>query len=65
MLNPGTGELFSSGHSQEKGQETAKRCQLSKGSVVGEFTDNFVHPSNQPLNKGRLGDMWWGWGETY
>ena len=36
---------------------------LNKGSVAGEFTDNFVHPSNQPLNKGRLGDM--GWRETF
>ena len=32
------------------------------GSVAGEFTDNFVHPSNQPLNKGRLGDMGGGGG---
>ena len=56
MLNPGTGERFSSGHSR-KGQEAAKGCPLNRGSVASEFTDNFVHPSNQPLNKGRLGDM--------
>ena len=48
-----------------KGQEAAKGCPLNRGSVAGEFTDNFVHPNNQPLNKGRLGDMGWGWGETY
>ena len=48
-----------------KGQEAAKACPLNWGSVAGEFTDNFVHPSNQPLNKERLGDMGWGWDETY
>ena len=41
----------------KKGQEAAKGCPLNRGSVASEFTDNFVHPSNQPLNKGRLGDM--------
>jgi len=38
-------------------------CPLNRGSVAGEFNDNFVHPSNQPLNIGRLGDM--RWGETF
>ena len=27
-----------------KGQEAAKGCPLNRGSVAGEFTDNFVHP---------------------
>ena len=48
-----------------KGQDAAKSCPLIRGSVTGEFTDNFVHPGNQPLNKGRPGDMGWGWGETF
>ena len=29
-----------------KGQEGAKGFPLNRGSVAGEFTDNFVHPSN-------------------
>ena len=57
MLNPGTGTLFK-GPLSGKGQEAAKGCPLNRG----DFTDNFFHPSNQPLNKGRLGDM--GWGKT-
>ena len=48
-----------------KRQEGAKGCPLNRGSVAGEFTDNFVHPSNQPLNKGRLGDTGWGWGRGW
>ena len=62
MLNPGTGTFFKWPLSR-KGQEAAKGCPLNRGSVAGEFTDNFVHPSNQPLNKGRLSDMGWGWGK--
>ena len=27
-----------------KEQEAAKGCPLNRGSVAGEFTDNFVHP---------------------
>ena len=47
-----------------KGLEAAKCGPLNRGSVAGEFTDNFVHPCNQPLNKGGLGGMAWGWGKT-
>ena len=65
MLNPGTGELFSSGHSQERDKRPLNVVSSIGGTVVGEFTDNFVHPRNQPLNKGRLGDMGWGWEKTY
>ena len=43
-------------HSRKR-QEAAKACPLNRGSVAGEFTANFVHPSDQLLNKGRLGDM--------
>ena len=57
MLNPGTGTFFKRPLSG-KGQEAAKGCPLNRG----DFTDNVVRPSNQPLNKGRLGDM--GWGKT-
>ena len=61
MLNHGTGELFSSGLSEERDKRPLKvECPLNRGSVAGEFTDNFVHPSNHPLNRGRLDDMWWG-----
>ena len=42
MLNPGTGKLFSSGHSG-KGQEAAKGCPLNRGSVAGEFTSSSSH----------------------
>ena len=48
-----------------KGQEASKGCPLNRGSIAGEFTDIFVHPSNQPLNKGRLGDTGWGWGRGW
>ena len=50
------GTFFKWPHSR-KGQEAAKACPLNRGSVAGEFTANFVHPSDQLLNKGRLGDM--------
>ena len=62
-VEPWDRETFFKSPLSRKGQEAAKSCPLNRGSVAGEFTDNFVHTSNQPLNKGRLSDMWWGWGE--